>query len=48
MMGEEARAFYKRLLKDNDRPLDELNASVQCLMTASVANQVSSCAHPAP
>lgn len=38
-MGTEATAFYRRLLKGNTRPTDELNASVQCTMTASVANQ---------
>lgn len=38
-MGTEATAFYRRLLKDNKRPTDELNASVQCTMTASVSNQ---------
>ncbi|GAA6004088.1 hypothetical protein JCM10207_002420 [Rhodosporidiobolus poonsookiae] len=38
VMGEEARAYYERLLL-NDRPLESLEASMQSTMTASVSNQ---------
>ncbi|GAA6004081.1 hypothetical protein JCM10207_002416 [Rhodosporidiobolus poonsookiae] len=38
VMGEEARAYYERLLL-NDRPVEMLEASVQSTMTASVSNQ---------
>lgn len=43
-MGSTAKGFYQRLL-ESDRPHDELNASVQCTMTASVANQGEAAAH---
>ena len=36
--GSVAKAFYRRLLQC-DRPIEQLNASVQCTMTASVTNQ---------
>lgn len=39
VMGSEASAFYRRILKNSDRPLSELNSSIQCTMTASVSNQ---------
>ncbi|KAM0789376.1 hypothetical protein ACM66B_000206 [Microbotryomycetes sp. NB124-2] len=46
VMGKEAQAFYRRLLsKDGTRSLDDLNALVQCTMTASVANQGEAAAH---
>ncbi|KAK4057316.1 hypothetical protein OIO90_001813 [Microbotryomycetes sp. JL221] len=46
LMGKESAAFYRRLLsKDGNRSLDDLNALVQCTMTASVANQGEAAAH---
>ncbi|GAA5921037.1 hypothetical protein JCM1841_005069 [Sporobolomyces salmonicolor] len=38
VMGKEARQYYTRLL-ESDRPLEQLEASVQSTMTASVSNQ---------
>ncbi|GAA5952514.1 hypothetical protein JCM21900_003401 [Sporobolomyces salmonicolor] len=38
VMGKEAREYYTRLL-ESDRPLEQLEASVQSTMTASVSNQ---------
>lgn len=45
VMGTEASAFYRRLLKASDRPLSELNSLVHCTMTASVSNQGEALAH---
>lgn len=45
VMGTEATAFYRRILKNSDRPLSELNSSIQCTMTASVSNQGEALAH---
>ncbi|BGP26129.1 fatty acid oxygenase PpoA [Rhodotorula toruloides] len=38
VMGKAARQYYERLL-ENDRPMEQLEASVQSTMTASVSNQ---------
>lgn len=38
VMGKAAREYYERLLQ-NDRPMEQLEASVQSTMTASVSNQ---------
>ncbi|BGP41764.1 hypothetical protein JCM10449v2_005755 [Rhodotorula kratochvilovae] len=45
VMGEEARAYYARLLKNTDVPMEKLESSVQSTMTASVANQGQAAAH---
>ncbi|KAM0748536.1 linoleate diol synthase [Meredithblackwellia eburnea MCA 4105] len=44
VMSDDARSFYKRLL-ESKRPLEELNASAQSIMTASTSNQGEVAAH---
>ncbi|KAK4702162.1 linoleate 10R-lipoxygenase, partial [Phenoliferia sp. Uapishka_3] len=44
IMSQDAHDFYTRLLK-SDRPLEQLNASAQSIMTASTANQGEVAAH---